>query len=530
MRPHVSIVVAVATPLNVISIDGKIPWNIPEDRKFFANLTWVKSENILIMGKLTYESMAHLSRQRNGKTRRFYVVSSTLDPVMLMPGDAIFGSYASAYNAAARADTTRADTTRADTAIFAVGGENIYLEALEHPATTEIFLSQVVDSAILQSVNNLMYEEKYVDDEGFPVKSLKDSIKVFPIKEYQKHYEHIVIGEIYNVTQVAKVDINTPLQSEISGDLIVQNRRYIRKFDEIKYLTLLETLVETEGALSNRTGIPTRSVFAEMLKFDLSYNSKPILPVLTTKFVPIKTVFAELLWFLRGDTNTKFLKECGVKIWDGNTSREYLDDHGFGNYPEGELGPGYGFQWRNFNGKYEIGKNEINQDKVNGYDQISALVESLRKDPMSRRHVLTAWNPAQLHMMALPPCHIMAIFMVTVEYGLTADSNYILNCHLTMRSADLFLGVPFNIASYALLTHMLAQQTGMVAGQLAITMVNCHLYENHVAAAKEQLQEIAFGFPQLDLKKADDIFSYMVDSLKLINYFPGKKITAPMAI
>ena len=246
---------------------------------------------------------------------------------------------------------------------------------------------------------------------------------------------------------------------------------------------------------SDRTGTGTRSVFGRQMRFDLSDS----FPLITTKRVHFKSVALELLWFLRGDSNVRWLQERGVSIWN-----EWADD-------DGELGPVYGVQWRSWPAP-DGGQ----------IDQIAKVVESIRTNPDSRRHIVTAWNPAEVDNMALPPCHAMFQFYV-------ADGK--LSCQLYQRSADLFLGVPFNIASYALLTLMVAQQTGLQPGEFVWTGGDVHIYDNHVDQVREQLSRAPYPYPQLRLaRKPDSIFDYALEDFEVLDYRHHPGIKAPIAV
>ncbi|GGU97993.1 thymidylate synthase [Streptomyces litmocidini] len=254
-------------------------------------------------------------------------------------------------------------------------------------------------------------------------------------------------------------------------------------------------MVLTSGtAKADRTGTGTRSVFGHQLRYDLSQG----FPLVTTKKVHLKSIVYELLWFLRGDSNVGWLRENGVTIWD-----EWADD-------EGELGPVYGVQWRSWptpDGRH--------------VDQISQVLDTLRRDPDSRRMIVSAWNVAELDRMALAPCHAFFQFYV-------ADGR--LSCQLYQRSADLFLGVPFNIASYALLTHMVAQQTGLEPGDFIWTGGDCHIYDNHVEQVTEQLARTPYDFPELKLHKADSLFDYAYSDVEVLHYRHHPAIKAPVAV
>jgi thymidylate synthase len=260
------------------------------------------------------------------------------------------------------------------------------------------------------------------------------------------------------------------------------------------YEDLLRLVLEQGAAKSDRTGTGTRSLFGHQMRFDLSEG----FPLITTKKVHLKSVVYELLWFLRGDSNVSWLREHGVSIWD-----EWASD-------TGDLGPVYGVQWRSWptpSGEH--------------VDQISAAVNLLRTDPDSRRIIVSAWNVGEIPQMALAPCHALFQFYV-------ADGR--LSCQLYQRSADLFLGVPFNIASYALLTHMMAAQAGLGVGDFVWTGGDCHIYDNHVEQVTEQLTRDPRPYPKLVLAQRDSIFDYSYDDVVVEDYHPHPAIKAPVAV
>lgn len=260
------------------------------------------------------------------------------------------------------------------------------------------------------------------------------------------------------------------------------------------YEDLLRQVMETGTPKSDRTGTGTRSVFGAQLRYDLSAG----FPLITTKKVHLKSIVYELLWFLRGDSNVRWLQENGVTIWDEWAS------------PEGELGPVYGVQWRSWP-----------TPSGEQIDQIQAALDLLKSDPDSRRNIVSAWNVGEIPQMALPPCHAFFQFYV-------ADGK--LSCQLYQRSADLFLGVPFNIASYALLTHMMAQQAGLDVGEFVWTGGDCHIYDNHVDQVREQLSREPYPYPRLELAQADSIFDYRYDDVQVVGYSSHPAIKAPVAV
>lgn len=260
------------------------------------------------------------------------------------------------------------------------------------------------------------------------------------------------------------------------------------------YEDLLREILETGAKKGDRTGTGTTSLFGRQIRYDLQQS----FPLITTKKVHVKSVVGELLWFLRGDSNVKWLQDHGIRIWN-----EWAD-------ADGDLGPIYGVQWRSWptpDGRH--------------VDQITQALETLKANPNSRRNIVSAWNVSELHSMALPPCHLL--FQLYVADGK-------LSCQLYQRSADMFLGVPFNIASYSLLTHMFAQQAGLEVGEFIWTGGDCHIYDNHREQVETQLAREARPYPQLELRKAADMFSYDFEDIRFKGYDPHPTIKAKVAV
>ncbi|MCI1262329.1 MAG: thymidylate synthase [Tetrasphaera jenkinsii] len=260
------------------------------------------------------------------------------------------------------------------------------------------------------------------------------------------------------------------------------------------YLDLMQRVFDEGVERGDRTGTGTLGVFGHQMRFDLADG----FPVVTTKRLHLRSIIGELLWFLRGDTNVRWLQDRGITIWD-----EWADE-------QGDLGPVYGYQWRSWptpDGQH--------------VDQIAAVIESIRTNPESRRHIVSAWNVADVDKMALPPCHTMFQFYVAGGR---------LSCQLYQRSADIFLGVPFNIASYALLTHLVAQQTDLTPGDFVHTLGDAHLYLNHLDQAREQLSRDPLPLPQIQIARRPSIDAYDLADVELVGYESHPSIKAPIAV
>ncbi|MBB19636.1 MAG: thymidylate synthase [Rickettsiales bacterium] len=283
---------------------------------------------------------------------------------------------------------------------------------------------------------------------------------------------------------------------------------------EKAYLDLVRRVIKDGVEREDRTGVGTRALFAERLQFDLAEG----FPLLTTKRVFWRGVAEELLWFVSGSINANELSDKGVKIWDANGKREFLDSRGLTEREVGDLGPVYGFQWRHFGAKYV----DMHTDYTGqGVDQLAKIIDTIRTNPNDRRMVMSAWNPSDLAEMALPPCHMFCQFFV-------AEGR--LSCQMYQRSCDLGLGVPFNIASYALLTHLVATVTGLEVGNLTICLGDAHVYLNHIEPLQEQLKRTPRAFPTLRVTPRDSIDAFTFDDFDVVGYAPDKTIKMTMAV
>ena len=295
------------------------------------------------------------------------------------------------------------------------------------------------------------------------------------------------------------------------------------KHEELQYVNLIKKIIE-EGTWEEGRNGKTKSIFGHTMRFSLQGGK---IPILTTKKTAWKTCLKELLWLIRGETDNKLLQEQGVHIWDANASYEFMESRGLGHYPEGLLGPIYGYQWRGFNGDYDMntGRRLISHSSNAGgtcplpattsaiVDQLQQIIDAL-KDPKqrtSRRLIMTAWNPCQLDEMALPPCHVMCQFNVH-------DGNK-LSCALYLRGNDTALGLSFNVASYSFLTHLLAKHCGLEAYEFIYFCGNAHIYEDHIEPIKAIFDRVPYEFPTLEIKeKKTDINDYEVEDFIISNY------------
>ncbi|XP_045521058.1 thymidylate synthase [Pieris brassicae] len=286
--------------------------------------------------------------------------------------------------------------------------------------------------------------------------------------------------------------------------------------DEYHYLNLVKQIIDTGDKRVDRTGVGTLSIFGAMQRYSLKHN---ILPLLTTKRVFTRGVIEELLWMISGSTDSKKLTQKNVHIWDANGSKAFLDNLGFTEREEGDLGPVYGFQWRHSGAKYIDCTTDYTGQ---GIDQLQRVIHTIKNKPADRRILMCSWNPTDLDKMALPPCHCLAQFHV---------ANGRLSCLLYQRSADMGLGVPFNIASYAILTHMIAHITGLEAGEFVHTTGDTHVYLNHIEPLKKQLERHPKPFPTLEFtRKIESIDDFKYEDFIIKGYEPHPKIEMDMAV
>jgi len=450
-----------------IAKEGRIPWRSNSDMTFFRDATVGRGNNLVIMGRATYES---IPREYRPLKKRTMIVLSRNWKQENHPEVTVARSLLDALSLAGGRLKSYGE-------IFIAGGESIYKEAIRD------------FTYLCQKIYVTRFKTDYECDQFFPW----DEVKDYPTFKESTRTKNFV-------------------RYFIKPGVIHQ---------EYQYLELLERVLQTGDPKLDRTGVGTRSVFGEKMKFDISQR----VPILTTKQINYSHIIKELLFFISGKTNTKILEEQGVKIWGKNTSREFLDDRGLTEYEEGDMGAGYGFQWRHWGAEYK-GGDQIYIRGCDGIDQLQNLISEIKENPTSRRLILSAWNVGDLSKMALPPCHFSCQFYVS------GDRRY-LDCQLYQRSADLFLGVPYNIASYAILTYMIAHITGLQPRNLIHIMGDAHIYSNHENQVRKQLKRSPRPFPTLrflrggKLKNIDD---FDFSSFAIENYSPCSFIEAKMAV
>lgn len=503
----VAAVVAAAANSRGIGCSGQLPWRIPEDMAHFKDITSSPPSpgktNAVIMGRKTWESIPPKFRPLPSRTN-----------VVLTRNAAAFdagcgGDHSDVVVASSLPDAVEklASMEKNLGRVFVIGGGQIYKEA--------------VDSGLLSCVH-------YTEVRNVPTETEERMDTFFPKLD---ETEWDVVETSGGEKTSWRTDEKSGLQFRF---LDYQRRRRAAEQsagnedeipegadvnpEEMQYLDLCRDIIENGTKRGDRTGTGTLSKFGVQMRFSLRDDT---LPLLTTKRTFWRGVAEELLWFISGNTNAKDLTKKDIHIWDGNGSREFLDQRGLSHREEGDLGPVYGFQWRHFGAEYVDMHNDYTGK---GVDQLADCINKIKTNPEDRRIIMSAWNPADLHLMALPPCHMFCQFFVDT------NKNEV-SCQMYQRSADMGLGVPFNIASYALLTHMIAQVCNMKAGDFVHTIGDAHVYLNHVQALEEQLKRKPRAFPKIKINPDKlDIDDFEFKDFEVIGYKPHKTIKMKMAV
>ncbi|KAJ3707382.1 hypothetical protein LUZ61_011087 [Rhynchospora tenuis] len=493
-------VIVAATREMGIGKEGKLPWKLPSDLKFFKQITLSTSDpnkkNAVIMGRKTWESIPSQYRPLPGRLNVVLTRSGSFD-IATLENVVSCGSMGSALELLASTPYCFSIEK-----IFVIGGGQILRESLNAPECEAIHLTDIEApvecDTFIPPIDSSVFQPWYSS---------------FPVKENNIRYSFVTYVRIRNNNGNSNGNSKKD-KFEVDNFLFLPKLVYERH-EEYLYLRLVEDILKNGASKNDRTGTGTLSKFGCQMRFNLRKS----LPLLTTKRVFWRGVVEELLWFISGSTNAKVLQEKGIHIWDGNATREYLDSVGLAHREEGDLGPIYGFQWRHFGAKYT----DMHADYTGkGFDQLKDVIDKIKNKPDDRRIIISAWNPSDLQQMALPPCHMFAQFYV---------ENGELSCQMYQRSADMGLGVPFNIASYSLLTYMIAQVCDLKPGDFVHVIGDAHVYRTHVKPLEDQIQKQPKPFPILKinpLKK--DIDSFEASDFKLVGYDPHNKIEMKMAV
>lgn len=463
---------------------GELPWDLSKDWEFFKSITKThgilpginQSDNIMISGRKTWESMG--SRPWPG--RKTFIVSSQWESLAQTHVNTqlkFFPNFFTAYLEASGCAYANSD-------IWVIGGAQIYDEALRHWACGQIYWTKIHGH-------------------------FKSDVQI-DMNKYSICWT--------NSETTGDIDKNTGLEYQLEFKLGTASPNA-----EAQYLSTLYDVVTTGEKRQTRNAI-TYSKFTQTISADLSQG----FPLLTTKKMFWKGIVEELLFFIRGETDTTKLSVQGIKIWEPNTTQEFLDSVGL-DYPPGHMGPMYGYQWRHWGKPYMVGANstEPNQanqaNQIDGFDQLAKIIEEIKADPHSRRILMTDFNPAQASQGVLYPCHSI-VMQFYVESGK-------LSCTMYQRSGDLFLGIPFNIASTSLLTHIISKLTGLTPGTVNLTIGDYHVYDAHVGAVYEQLERVPKDLPQIvlpDFKTIEQVEQSTFTDFQLVNYKSNSAIKAQM--
>ncbi|CAH9107091.1 unnamed protein product [Cuscuta epithymum] len=492
-----------------IGKNGKLPWKLPSDLKFFKELTITTAEpgkkNAVIMGRRTWESIPLAHRPLHGRLNVVLTRSGSFD-IATAENVVICGSLGSALQLLASSPYSLSIEK-----VFVIGGGEIFREALNANKCEAIHITAIeadIDcDTFMPPIDITAFQPWYM---SFPLEENK-------IRFSFNTFVRVRSSEVDVLTQsdIVTLDSGSDLEKFDTRAFSFLPKMIFEKHEEYMYLKLVEDIIKNGVSKDDRTGTGTLSKFGCQMRFNLRKS----FPLLTTKKVFWRGVVEELLWFISGSTNAKVLQEKGIHIWDGNASRDYLDSIGLEDREEGDLGPIYGFQWRHFGARYT----DMHADYTGqGFDQLLDVINKIKNNPNDRRIILSAWNPSDLKLMALPPCHMFAQFYV---------ANGELSCQMYQRSADMGLGVPFNIASYSLLTCMIAHVSGLAPGEFVHVIGDAHVYTTHVTPLQDQLQKLPRPFPVLEINpEKHDIESFIATDFKLIGYDPHQKIEMTMAV
>ena len=509
--------IACINQINALGYKNKLLYSIPSELNIFKQITChtvsANRPNLVVMGNNTFRSM-------NSKPLkdRFNCVLSKNAKYLNDHNDHLNLKYFMSINELLEFGEKN-DKDFND--MFICGGTSLY----------EYFITNnLLDYLVISQINNHEYRKadtffpKYKDffEKTYSHKHFNQPARLFETKEklnldytytIYKNPTSDVLSENYLDSLKNMIGFNNSL----TADTNFQDKPKVID-NEWSYLNALSDVLNT-GSIRSTRNSKTISKFGVNMSFDISTS----FPLLTTKRVYWSGVIKELLWFLSANTNANDLHNDKVKIWDGNSSREFLDSRNLTHYEEGDCGPIYGFQWRNFNATY---KGMDVSHKGEGVDQLKDIIDQINNDPTSRRMIMSAWNPCQLDEMCLPPCHVLYQFYVRIDN----EGNKHLSCQMYQRSGDMFLGIPFNIASTSALTYIISHMTNCQPDRVIINIGDAHVYSEHINAVKKQLDRVPFEFPKLRIlgSPKDKIEDYKIDDFVIENYKNQGTISAPM--
>lgn len=450
-----------------IGKNGQLPWKLTPDLKYFKDMT---EGHIVVMGRKTYDSIPEKNRPLKN---RINIILTECPNKYKSNEQVIYVNFAE-INSFVNNLSLKLNKT-----VFIIGGYTLYNHFMGYA----------------ESIMATVIENDFECDTFFPT----------------KHFDKYQIESYSDVQEFENIKYRFITYEKIN-----------KEHGEYQYLNLIKDVMENGDNKPDRTGIGTKSVFGRQIRFSIEKT----LPLITTKFVGIKSIIAELLWFLKGQTDSKILEKQNVNIWRANTTREFLDNRGLTEYTIGDIGSMYGFIWRRFGAKY-LGCDEDYTNK--GIDQLELLIKGLKEDPYSRRHIITTYNPEMADQGVLLPCHGL-----TTQFNCQKIENKIyLSCHMYQRSVDIALGLPYNIASYAILTHIIAKKCDMIPKDLIISCSDTHIYNNVYEQLKLQITRSPLPFPILELDESikntsfDDLSQ---DQFKLIGYLHHPSIKMEMAV
>ena len=463
---------------NGIGKSNSLPWTIKEDMLFFKKKTLEienkKKKNCVIMGRKTYQSIP----------KRFRPLKNRIN-IVLSKSNVIEDEENENFKIFKELDDVlkfiKKNKKKIETS-YIIGGSSIYKLFIE---------KDLVNDYYINSVN-----KDYDCDVFFPEVNLNN----------------------YKLKTTKSIIINSKTSDTLANkrvDILTFKHYIFNNSYENNYLDLMKNILENGIDKIDRTGVGIKTIFANCLKYDIRDNK---LPLLTTKNVPVRLIIEELLWMLRGSTNAKELQDKKVRIWDGNSTREFLDNRGLNHLPEGDIGAGYGHQLRFFNAEYKT----CNTDYTGkGFDQLNYVIDLLKNNPTSRRILFCYWNPSQLKNAALPPCHLLYQFFVNTN-------NNEISCCLYQRSSDYFLANNYNAISAIILTHILGNICGYKPAEFTHFIADTHIYKNHFEQCKEQLTRTPTIFPKIYVDKKDKIGDYTIKDINIVNYFPQSVIRGKM--